>query len=300
MQPVERLKPLLSTYAHLCKSDYYGRLMYRNNLFEFTLIRQGLHRRLDMRYWGKNIEIDGSFYKTEMGKKLLPTDLEMNQLRNSGNFFQLEGGVEIYEVIVQNTLREIEKNQVGSILLNAINSSSKKLRIIPLTGKEQFTGNPKTRRVPCNNPVGVYNTSGNDTVIWFEPWSRMINLSGSLDNTYYDVMVHELQHALRTLRGKWYQAGTTGAFPNAEELFSVMIQNIFMSAAGQPQRMLGAYDENVRLNNRTDRDFYKQYGNDIEIWCHELPDLTIQIERIYGLWNPIRVRRNVLDFVIQL
>lgn len=108
------------------------------------------------------------------------------------------------------------------------------------------------------------------------------------------------------MRGKLYLTGplvsvtNSAAFPNPEELFSVTIENMYLSAAGQPQRMLGAYMQNVPLGGRTDKDFYKQYGNELEIWCKELPDMTVQLERISGIWNPIRVRRNVLDFVTTL
>jgi Effector protein len=262
-----------------------------------------------MRYWGKNIEIDGSFYNTAMGKSLLPSSSEMAQLQASGNFFQYEGNVEVFETTMQNMMREIGKNSVGKILIDAINRSPKTLRIIPLTGKEQFQVPPgKKGKVPCANAVGNYNPkSGNDCVIWFEPWSRMPSLMpGGSGNTPYQVLVHELQHALRQMRGKLYMTsalvGITGlpTFPNAEELFSVTIENMFLSAAGMPQNMLGSYSQNVPLGNRTDKDFYKQYGNELEVWCKELPDMTVQLERIYGIWNPISVRRGVLDFVITL
>lgn len=253
-----------------------------------------------MRYWGKNIEIDGSFYKTEMGKKLLPTAAEMAQYKATGNLFQHEGDVEMYEVTVQNMMRDISSNQVGEILISAINSTPLKLRIIPLTNKEQING-----KIPCANPVGKYNPKGNECVIWFEPWSRIINLFTG-GNSPYQVLVHELQHALRQMRGKFYNSGPIGlfsnlpTFPNAEELFSVTLENMYLSAAGQPQRMLGSYNQGIPLGNRTDRDWYKQYGNELEIWCKDLPDMTVQLERIYGIWNPIRIRRGVLDFSINL
>jgi hypothetical protein len=254
-----------------------------------------------MRYWGKNIEIDGSFYNTEMGKKLIPTAAEMAQLTATGNIFQYEGNAEIYEVTIQNMMRDIENNSVGKILIQAINQSPRTLRIIPLTWKEQS----QSKKVPCANRVGNFSSAGNDCVIWFEPWSRMMNLIYG-GNSPYQVLVHELQHALRQVRGKYYMTGAltsitnAAAFPNAEELFSVTLENMYLSAAGQAQNMLGAYTQNVPLGNRTDRDFYKQYGNELEVWCKELPDMTVQLERIYGIWNPIRVRRGVLDFVITL
>lgn len=122
-----------------------------------------------MRYWGKNIEIDGSFYNTAMGKNLLPTPAEMAQLKAAGNYYQHEGDVGFYEETVQTMLKQIDReNSVGQILIDAINRTPKTLRIIPLTGKEQMKG--KNFQANC---VGSYNQQGNDCVIWYEPWSKM-------------------------------------------------------------------------------------------------------------------------------
>jgi hypothetical protein len=251
-----------------------------------------------MRFWGKNIEIDGSFYDTAFGKTMLPTAAEMAQLVAAGNFFKHEGNAEFFEVTIQNMLREIDSDAVGKILIDAISRSNKMVRIIPLTWKEQS----QLGRIPCANRVGNFSTGGNECVIWFEPWSRMLSLFTGVGSSPYQVLVHELQHALRQMRGKLINSGPlgSGAFPNPEELFSVTIENMYLSSAKQPQRMLGSYSQGTPLGSRTDKDWYKQYGNELEIWCKELPDLTVQLERLYGIWNPIRVRRGVLDFVITL
>lgn len=250
-----------------------------------------------MRYWGQNIQIDGSFYKTEMGKNLLPTSSEMVQYKATGNYFQHEGNVETYEETVQNMMRDIEANSVGKVLIAAINRSPLTLRIIPLTSKEQSQSN----KVPCSIPVGSYNPRGSESVIWFEPWSRIPNLIVGTGSSPYQVLVHELQHSLRQMLGKWFVSnkGRVGGFPNLEELFSVLIENMYLSAAGRPQLMLGSYDPVASLGSRTDVDFYKQYGNEVNIWCDEMRDLTIQFERISGIWNPIKVRREALNSAVK-
>ena len=248
-----------------------------------------------MRYWGKNIEIDGSFYTTKHGQSLIPTAQERAQMMASGNPFAYEGNVEIYEVTIQNMLRQIAGNPVGRLLIDAINRSGSTLRIIPLTSKEQS----QLKRIPCANPVGNYSPKGNHCVIWFEPWSRLANITGG-GNSPQQVLVHELQHALRQMRGRYFPTGPVGGFPNAEELFSVTIENMYLSAEKQPQKMIGAYNQNIPLNGRTDRDWYKQYGNQLEVWCEQIRDLTRQFEMMTGFWTPISVRRDVLDFVIQL
>jgi hypothetical protein len=248
-----------------------------------------------MRYWGENIEIDGTFYSTAAGQQLIPNAVEMAQLKAAGNFYQYEGNADTYEETVQNMMRDIDGNQVGKILILAINQTASKLKIIPLTSKEQF----QLGRIPCANRVGNYTTKGNECVIWFEPWSRLLNLYTGAGNSPYQVLVHELQHALRQMRGKYYGTGPLGAFPNpaafpnAEELFSVTIENIYLSSSGQPQRMLGAYNQGTPLGGRTDVDFYNQYRNELEVWCREMPDVTSKLERVFGIWNPIRVRKGI-------
>lgn len=251
-----------------------------------------------MRYWGKFIEIDGSYYDTPMGKSRLPNAAELAQYVAGGLMFNLEGNASVYEETIQNMLRDISKDPVGSILIDGINRANRLVRIIPLTSNEQSKMNIK----PCANPVGQVSAKGNECVIWYEPWSRMMGVFTGLGTSPYQVLVHELHHALRQVRGKWANLppSTFSGFPNPEELFSVTIENMYLSSINQPHRMIANYTEGVPLGNRTDRDWYKQYGNELETWCRDLPDTTVQLERLFGIWNPIRVRGGVLDFVINL
>lgn len=251
-----------------------------------------------MRYWGKNIEIDGSFYNTAQGRSLSPTEAEKAQLRAAGNFFQFEGDQEMYEVTVQNLMREIAQSTIGWILIGAINRSNNKLRIIPLTSKEQSMLN----RIPCANAAGKFKQGGFDSVVWFEPWSRMLSVFTGTGNSPQQVLVHELQHALRMLRGKLFVSGPLGggAFPNPEELFSTTIENMYLSFAGQTGRMLGAYSQAVPLGGRSAEDWFKAYGNELSVWSSDLPDVSEQFERLVGGWNPFAVRRAVLDRRISL
>ena len=240
-----------------------------------------------MRYWGKNIEIDGSFYSTPLGKNMLLNPTEMAYMKASGNPFMNEGNVEIFETKVQDIMRDIEANPVGKILIEAINQTSSNVRIIPLTLKEQNLG-----KNFCANPIGN-NVKGYECVIWYEPWSRTPNVDAGSGISPHQILVHELQHALRQMRNRPYYPGPLGspAFPNGEELFSVTIENIYLSAGGQPQRMLGAYNQGVPLGGRTDVNFYNEYRKELEVWCGGFPDMTAKLETMHGIWNPIRVRK---------
>jgi hypothetical protein len=242
-----------------------------------------------------------------MGKRLAPSPAEMAKFRANNNLFQNEGNVEVYEVTVQNMMRYIERNRVGAILIDGINRAPKSVRIIPLAYKELTVKNLG----PCNNCVKAPSGTGNDAVIWFEPWSTGWNLIYG-GTSPYQILVHELQHALRTVRGKIFAPGFTtvsrfsgaggivNGFPNLEELFSVTFENMYLSAAGEPQRMRNTYNPITPLNNRTDRDWYKQHGAALDVWCDDFRDLTPRLESLYGIWNPIRVRRMVLDGLVTL
>jgi hypothetical protein len=233
-----------------------------------------------------------------MGRSRMPNAAELAQYVARGQMFHLEGNAAVYEETVQNMLRDISNDPVGQILVDGIHRTQRKVRIIPLTSNEQVKMNIR----PCANPVGKVSPKGNECVIWYEPWSRMMGVFTGVGTSPYQVLVHELHHALRQVRGKWANLPPSlfSGFPHPEELFSVTIENMYLSSIKQPHRMNANYTEGTPLGNRTDRDWYKQYGNELEVWCRDLPDMTVQLERVYGIWNPIRVRRGVLDFVITL
>jgi hypothetical protein len=249
-----------------------------------------------MRFWGNNIEIDGSFYTTAMGQSFMPTATEMATLKASRSYFQFEGDVETFEKTVQDMLRSIESNRVGQILISKINRAGRTVRIIPLTGKEEFWEHKRLQAIP----VGRFEKTGWESVIWFEPWSNVPNLGGPSGTSPYQILVHELQHSVRHLWGKVYvdrtplkDATNRVTFPNAEELFSVMIEDLYLSSAGQPQRMVKEYDPPVLMGGWTDREFYRQYQTQIDVWCKDFPDMAGQLEGIAGVWNPIRIRRGL-------
>jgi hypothetical protein len=57
--------------------------------------------------------------------------------------------------------------------------------------------------------------------------------------------------------------------------------------------MLGAYNTGVPLGGRTDKDFYKQYKKELDVWCNDLKDITYKLEKVSGFWNPIRARKGL-------
>jgi len=195
-------------------------------------------------------------------------------------------------------MRDIDRNPVGSILIDGINRSSRTVRIIPLTWKEQTV----LKRYLCARVVGTLSFRGNDSVIWFDPWTFMPNLVTG-GTSPYQILVHELQHSYRDAVGKALPVGPmprvlTSAFPNIEEFFSVMIENMYVSADGKPHLMRSNYLGGNPTGAPADTIWYKQYINEIDLWCGDHPDLTVQLQRLPGWWNPIRVRWAILNGLV--
>src|SRR5262245_53788631 len=99
-------------------------------------------RRIGMsRYWGPNIIIDGSWYKSAGANGHTKPAAITAQGVAPNNV------VESYEYSVQDVLRKIERSSVGKLLIDRINGASKELRIVPV-GTDQFLLT-KARPVAC-------------------------------------------------------------------------------------------------------------------------------------------------------
>ncbi|MGH6929812.1 MAG: hypothetical protein ACREEV_15955, partial [Dongiaceae bacterium] len=202
-----------------------------------------------MRYWGPNIEIDGRYYKTDMAK--------------SRGLWPGEDNIELYETTVQDVLRTIEtKSTVGKTVIHAIGRSPKKLRIIPLTITERYgptsrgtwprpmndtAASPKNFNVcyvgmPCYTGSG----GGSDIILYYEPYSwngydTMIGHDPGQDQQPDDVLLHELVHCLRMMRGQFAKYTVAGPFRDSEELFAVMIRNMYVAQMGRVKSLQAQY-----------------------------------------------------------
>jgi len=256
-----------------------------------------------MRYWGKNIEIDGSYYKTARAK--------------SSGLMPGEDNVELFETTVQDLMRTIEtKSTVGRTIVRAINQSPRTLRIIPLTIAERYgptsrgtwptpvkdaAASPKNFQVcyigmPCYTGTG----EGSDIVLNYEPytWAGYDTLLGQDpggDQQPDDVLFHELVHCLRMMRGQLYKYGNPGPFQDSEELFAVMIRNMYVAQIGRVQSLQARYGSPVFQTMtgswfKTVADFYHDYESFIEQFCREMPDISGAFGAMAGFWNPFRAR----------
>lgn len=259
-----------------------------------------------MRYWGKNIEIDGSYYKTDLAK--------------SRGLWPGEDNIERFETTVQDLMRTIEtKSTVGRTIIHAVNRSPRKLRIIPLTIAERY--GPTSRAswptavknaaasphkamicyvgMPCYIGIG----GGSDIVLNYEPYSwdgidTMLGQDPNSDAQPDDVLLHELVHCLRMMRGQLHKYMVAGPFQDSEELLAVMIRNMYVAQTGRVNSLQAKYGAPVfeRMTGswfNTVTDFYHDYEQAIEKFCLEMPDVCNPFGTMAGFWNPFRVR--VLD-----
>jgi len=256
-----------------------------------------------MRYWGKNIEIDARYYKTALAK--------------GHGFLPGEDDPERYETTVQGLLRTIEtKSTVGKVIVQAINRSPRKLRIIPLTITERYgptsrgswptpvkeaAATPKNFNVcyvgmPCYAGTG----GGSDIVLNYEPytWAGFDTLYGQdpgQDQEPDDVLLHELVHCLRMMRGQFAKYTLAGPFVDSEELLAVMIRNMYVAQMGRVKSLQARYGPPVFQAMtgswfKTVADFYHDHEAAIEQFCKEMPDICNPLGAMVGFWNPFRAR----------
>jgi hypothetical protein len=254
-----------------------------------------------MRYWGKNVVIDGSYYDTPLAKQrgVLPG----------------EGDVERYEKTVQDLMRHLEhKSAIGRVVIQAVNRSPRQLRIIPLTLAERFSptssGSSPTpvnesaayadRTTTCYGGVRCVTGTGDgsDVVLNYEPYSWQLRTPDDPghDRQPDDVLLHELVHCLRLMRGKFRPEFIGPPFCTTEELFAILIANMYVHRLGRLTSLRGDYAVPFhRLPGQWTHSavqFYHDHKKSIDRLCCEMPDVCNPFGLLDGFWNPFRVRFN--------
>jgi len=241
------------------------------------------------RYWGQRIVIDGTWYKTPGAiGALKPAPIPAPGVANSV--------VASYEYQTQEVLRKIENGSlVGRLVIKLINHSSRGLKIIPLA-VDDFA---RTQAVPFKCvPVRCEHVH-TDSIIWFEPsaWgsarTRAIDPRGNMQPD--DVLLHEMVHSLRQIRGLFKPTPLGDGFQFVEELYAVLLTNMYVTEMGRPQSRryghslpfvpLAAKGQLADIAN----EFYLSYQDEIDAFVREMPDLCAPLgsTSCYIDWNPI-------------
>ncbi|MBL8231572.1 MAG: hypothetical protein JNL98_23955 [Bryobacterales bacterium] len=246
-----------------------------------------------MRNWGRNIVIDGSWLEQAGAYQ-----------GNQDTFGLRPYKAEIYERHVQDLMRQLEQSsKVGGAMIKAINQSPRQLRIVPhLVGSVAATSAHIVTTGKENQCLKVACAAGgSDVVIRFEPqtytntffreqWDR----SGIVRPD--DVLLHELIHALRIMRGilDWTPMGNK--YDRVEEFCVILLTNIYVSEVGRTNDLRGDHRapfvtlKQANHSHWGDADVihYMNFQKEIDGLVKAMPDICAAITSLNIEWNPIR------------
>lgn len=238
-----------------------------------------------MRNWAANIVIDGA----PLGS---------------------QGLSDQYDRMVGELLDSIKTNAVGAIVLQAIGESPGNLVIKPRTYRPavpregyQASTLPKVSEADYDAgrkfdtfAGGVSNNKGADILIKYSPsdWFDPLNDGAKVAGGHYapdDVLVHEMVHAMRGLRGLWRKDAMLH-FENWEDFFAITITNMFLSTAKRPNDLRGSHQPQWEFVNAsgvtTPLGFYLYYITQFLDLKAKMPKLYDQLWKAKATWNPIR------------
>jgi hypothetical protein len=268
------------------------------------------------KFWGRNIEIDGSWYATRQAldreTRGAATAVLPNPIRALG--VAPNNIVQSYEFQVQQVLRNIETgSSIGRMLMNRINGSSCGLKIVPV-GVDEILRNGDTTPVKCG-PAKCFRVS-TDVVIAFEPtaWNTprfdvftqtFRPVTGPIDpNGNFqpeDVLFHELVHTLRLYRGLFRPTPMGDFFETVEEYYAILLTNMYVTEVGRPKDRRADHRYPFRplsakpgLLSDTPQDFYFAHKDELERFIREMPDLCAPLGAAANpiAWNPIKAAVN--------
>jgi len=237
-----------------------------------------------MRYWGPNIKISG------------------NQLYSSNDPQYVSGrtnpGAGDFEIQVQDLLRDIERNPVGKVLLNALNRAPESVTIRALDPAVAARDGPSCAAlwpdVAGEGSMG-YHGSGSPAFIVLDPHDFFWQ-----GHRYraIDSLFHESVHALRQMRGRWQprSGGTSldaailmSIYGNTEEQLAVMLTNIYDSVELRNADMRATHSKNFLPETLSDEDYYHRYHDEILSFRYKMSDLYEPLSKLATGWNPLRV-----------
>jgi hypothetical protein len=263
-----------------------------------------------MRFWGQNIQIDGTKIHERFEDPLAslyppgegPPKFVDHETSNP------QAGK--YESDTQDVIRQIARAPVGTTLIPIINAlTNRKLIIRPVNQKAiDVTGAAGDNPQAARNP-----RSGSDVTIWYDPgtWNSADAKIGVDPGSHYkpdDVLFHEMVHALRMMRGMWDPSAIVN-WDNREELFAVMLTNIYLSAnnrnrdlRGDHQRMFHTLRKSLLQPAETQsaQSFYLENSTYIDSISRVMPDLCTPLSRISCSWNPLKAGIAYMNAVQQM
>jgi hypothetical protein len=228
-----------------------------------------------MRFWGPNIQISGEWIIDS------PNQNNDNARANS-NAAQ-------FEKETQDMLRTMSINPVAKPVLDAFTNASHAVTIRPLA-PGAFR---KAHAAPINadrafeTDLGSPSApgSGSPSTVWLYPGG--VTVGGHFYRTD-DSLLHESFHALRQVRGRWRAVPLVG-WDNREELYAVMVTNIYASRDNRNADMRGSHAATFVPMQLTPDQFRLQFRNEILDFRTSMFDVYSTIAAVQATWNPLAV-----------
>ena len=246
-----------------------------------------------MRYWGKNISIDGSWLE-KVGA------YQANQDTMGLRPYQAM----LYEHTVQGLLRQLQNSSVGSAVIQMINQSPRELRIIPhaILSFEQSSAHITTDGKESQCLKQACPSGGSDSVIWFEPQTYTDPMFRDVWDRHgiirpEDILLHELVHALRIMRGIFVWKTMAHKYDKVEEFYAILLANIYASEMGRSGDLRGDHRAPYhRLKDETDQGLwadsdmihYMNFQDEVDELVRSMPDLCFKVASLQVAWNPLR------------
>ena len=212
-----------------------------------------------------------------------------------------------YEDKVVAILANLDRPGVGRIVLEAL-PQAKRAVVVPILARlESATGAcamPQDQAAAGPQRNGLPG-AGSNALLPFNPEGGQAcqanpQAGGCISMGRDELMLHELVHALRQMRGLWETIAVNApdqAFDDSEEFYAIVLTNIFMSANGQTRLRKDHHDTTNPLPERWG-DSAKFLSNPMNRrWTHalctsELPDVALKVKELEAPFNPIREYMN--------
>lgn len=134
--------------------------------------------------------------------------------------------------------------------------------------------------------VGLGTGEGSDAKMYFTPavWVRRSQLAGYAPD---EVLVHELVHAIRVMKGLQSYRHMGGLWTDVEEFFAIAVANVYSSEIGRP--LVGSHSTPTLILSHV-RNFRRMYNYDelMDTMAREMPDFCADLATLRTRFNPFR------------
>jgi hypothetical protein len=204
----------------------------------------------------------------------------------------------MYITSVANLLHKIGKYNTGWLVLDAVRGSRKRLTIrsaSPLL--TSIEANPSDKPHKFKDGTNTHCAVPADSVLDFEPapWLDATTIDPQGNFKSDDVLVHELVHEARQMRGMHCREPMGDGFETKEEFYAVVIANIYRSEKSPSNALRADYSLVWRTLTLSDDDFHTKYILEIQQLKVEMPRLFTGLSQVKAGWNPFRVEEAFVE-----